>query len=160
MSNSAIRLLERAARLWPERVYVEEEGGSATYAALLARARTIGAALLGDRRPVVVYLPKSIDALAVFFGAMCAGRPYAPVDAHIPVARLEKIAQLEQKIDDMTDAMRQNQLQRMHAGADESAVIYSELLTDFERIGDHILNIGEAMTQISAPEYAYSPAEE
>ena len=92
MSNSAIRLLERAARLWPERVYVEEEGGSATYAALLARARTIGAALLGDRRPVVVYLPKSIDALAVFFGAMCAGRPYAPVDAHIPVTRLEKIA--------------------------------------------------------------------
>ena len=78
----------------------------------------------------------------------------------ITASRLEKIAQLEQKIDDMTDAMRQNQLQRMHAGADESAVIYSELLTDFERIGDHILNIGEAMTQISAPEYAYSPAEE
>ena len=78
----------------------------------------------------------------------------------ITATRLEKIAQLEQKIDDMTDAMRQNQLQRMHAGADESAVIYSELLTDFERIGDHILNIGEAMTQISAPEYAYSPAEE
>ena len=78
----------------------------------------------------------------------------------ITAARLEKIAQLEQKIDDMTDAMRQNQIQRMHAGADESAVIYSELLTDFERIGDHILNIGEAMTQISAPEYAYSPAEE
>lgn len=78
----------------------------------------------------------------------------------ITAARLEKIAQLEQKIDDMTDAMRQNQIQRMHAGADESSVIYSELLTDFERIGDHILNIGEAMTQISAPEYAYSPAEE
>lgn len=72
----------------------------------------------------------------------------------ITTARLEKIAQMEQKIDDMTAAMRQNQLQRMHAGADESAVIYSELLTDFERIGDHILNIGEAMTQISTPEYS------
>ena len=61
---------------------------------------------------------------------------------------------MEQKIDDMTAAMRQSQIQRMHAGADESAVIYSELLTDFERIGDHILNIGEAMTQISTPEYS------
>ncbi len=72
----------------------------------------------------------------------------------ITTTRLEKIAKLEQKIDDMTDVMRQNQLVRMHAGADESAVIYSELLTDFERIGDHILNIGEAMAQISAPEYS------
>ena len=56
---------------------------------------------------------------------------------------IKEIEQIEQKIDDMTDAMRQNQLQRMHAGADESAVIYSELLTDFERIGDHATNIAE-----------------
>ena len=69
----------------------------------------------------------------------------------ITTARLEKIAQMEQKIDDMTAAMRQSQIQRMHAGADESAVIYSELLTDFERIGDHIHNIGVAMTHISTP---------
>lgn len=70
----------------------------------------------------------------------------------ITTERLEQIAQLEQKIDDMTLALRQNQIQRMHNGADdESAVLYSELLTDFERIGDHILNIGEAMAQISQP---------
>lgn len=69
----------------------------------------------------------------------------------ITTTRLEKIAQMEQKIDDMTLAMRQSQLQRMHAGTDEATVIYSELLTDFERIGDHILNIGEAMAQLPTP---------
>ena len=70
----------------------------------------------------------------------------------ITTERLEQIAQLEQKIDDMTLTLRQNQIQRMHNGADdESAVLYSELLTDFERIGDHILNIGEAIAQASQP---------
>lgn len=70
--------------------------------------------------------------------------------------RISKISELEQRIDDMTLNMRQNQLRRMHDGADESAVLYSELLTDFERIGDHILNIGEALAQIANP-IAYDP---
>ena len=95
--NAAIRLLERAAGLWPERVAVEEETGSVTYRGLLDRARQIGSGLLGrglgGGQPVVVYLPKSIDALAVFFGALCAGDPYVPVDAHIPMNRLEKIVE-------------------------------------------------------------------
>ena len=38
-----------------------------------------------------------------------------------------------------------NQMRRMREGAcsDEACIIYSELLTDFERIGDHALNIAE-----------------
>lgn len=33
---------------------------------------------------------------------------------------------------------------------EEACVLYSELLTDFERIGDHVLNIGQAFTKIEA----------
>lgn len=95
--NSAIRLLETAAKRWPDKLAIEEENGTITYRRLLERARTIGTGLLGGGArhgsPVVVYLPKSIDALAVFFGALCAGGPYVPVDAHIPVARLQKIVE-------------------------------------------------------------------
>lgn len=56
-----------------------------------------------------------------------------------------EIEQLEQQIDDMTEAFRANQISRMQVGtcSDEGCVIYSEMLTDFERIGDHILNIGQ-----------------
>ena len=54
---------------------------------------------------------------------------------------------IEQKIDDMTEDYRQKQLERMQKGtcSEEGCIIYSEMLTDFERIGDHILNIGQEM---------------
>lgn len=62
---------------------------------------------------------------------------------------LSKVAALEQKIDDVTAQFRKNHLRRMRDGVcdGEEAVLYAELLMDFERLGDHILNIGE--------EYAY-----
>ena len=69
---------------------------------------------------------------------------------HIDMDRLKEISKIEQKIDDMTDTFRKNQMDRMQSGtcSDEACVLYSELLTDFERIGDHVLNIGEAMAPI------------
>ena len=58
---------------------------------------------------------------------------------------LERAASFEQKIDDMTGEFRDSQLDRMRRGtcSDEGGIIFSELLTDFERIGDHVLNIAE-----------------
>jgi phosphate:Na+ symporter len=62
---------------------------------------------------------------------------------------LSAVAQMEQKIDDMTDDFRRAQIQRMRDGLcdQEACIIYSELLTDFERIGDHVLNIAEELTK-------------
>ena len=58
---------------------------------------------------------------------------------------LGEIRQFEQKMDDMKLSYKQNQINRMKSGScsDEASIIYSEMLTDFERIGDHILNIGQ-----------------
>ena len=60
---------------------------------------------------------------------------------------IKAIVDIEQKIDDMTEDYRQKQLERMQKGtcSEEGCIIYSEMLTDFERIGDHILNIGQEM---------------
>ena len=60
-----------------------------------------------------------------------------------------RVAKAEQKIDDMTTLFRKNQIQRMTTGecSGEACVIYSEMLTDFERLGDHLLNIAEATTE-------------
>lgn len=65
---------------------------------------------------------------------------------------LSQVAQLEQKIDDMTEDFRRAQLIRMRDGvcSDEACILYSELLTDFERIGDHVLNIAQELNKAQA----------
>ncbi len=63
---------------------------------------------------------------------------------------LEKAQDLEQRIDDTTVQFRQNQIRRMRAKdcSVEVSIIYSEMLTDYERIGDHVLNIAQAYQAI------------
>lgn len=65
--------------------------------------------------------------------------------------KLSQIVQLEQKNDDMTAQFRQNQLDRIRKGScsEEGCVLYSELLTDFERIGDHALNISQSLQTVA-----------
>ena len=64
---------------------------------------------------------------------------------------LAQVMDTEQLIDDMTRTYREQHLQRMRQGncSEEACILYSELLTDFERIGDHILNIAQAYSRMS-----------
>ena len=68
------------------------------------------------------------------------------------LVQLADVAQMEQRIDDMTEQFRRSQLKRMKAGIcdQEACILYSELLTDFERIGDHALNIAQELTKARA----------
>ena len=72
-------------------------------------------------------------------------------DGTDPTAWLSKVSALEQRIDDMTESYRRHQMERMRKGAcsDEACIIFSELLTDFERIGDHALNIAQERARIA-----------
>lgn len=55
------------------------------------------------------------------------------------------VACIEQQMDDMTEQFRNNMYARLQGGtcSDEGSVLFSEMLTDFERIGDHALNIAD-----------------
>ena len=70
-----------------------------------------------------------------------------------------KMAQMEQKIDDMTDDYREHQLERLKSGvcSGDACVIYSEMLTDFERLGDHMLNIAEAAAESNRISFVIPP---
>ncbi len=77
------------------------------------------------------------------------------VDSNI-VGWHSKVACMEQSIDDMTKEYRNNAFERIKQGIckDEGSILFSEMLTDFERIGDHALNIADAMLEIKLASYA------
>lgn len=93
--NSAVCLLDRAAGLHGDKIAVEDENSSITYSQWRARARSVATALIGSgtgaNRPVIVMLPKSVEALVCFMGVLYSGCPYVPVDVTAPASRLQKI---------------------------------------------------------------------
>lgn len=58
---------------------------------------------------------------------------------------LSRAEMLEQKTDDMRDKYFKKQMQRLKKGKckPQSSIVFSEVLTDFERMGDHTLNIAQ-----------------
>jgi len=67
---------------------------------------------------------------------------------------LSRVSALEQKMDDMTEDYRNRMMHRIQEGtaSGEGSVLYTEMLTDFERIGDHALNIAQEMTEVRLAE--------
>ena len=63
---------------------------------------------------------------------------------------LVKVSKAEQKMDDMTESYRTAQMERMKTTtcSPEASIIYAQMLTDFERIGDHLLNIAEEFAKM------------
>ena len=68
-----------------------------------------------------------------------------------PTEWLSKIAALEQQMDDMTVSYRNHHIERMKQGlcSEQGCILFSELLTDFERMGDHMLNIAQSYAKIA-----------
>lgn len=84
---------------------------------------------------------ENMKALSLEFFDTISSLPAFDADA------LNAAEKTEQTFDDVTEEYRKNQLLRLESGTctGEACVLLNELLTDFERIGDHILNIAQSL---------------
>jgi D-alanine--poly(phosphoribitol) ligase subunit 1 len=95
--NSAIMMLEETVKKYGEKTAVSDEHTSITFNSLRAKAISAASGLLradqgeAGLKPVIVYLPKSVESIVCFTGAMYSGNPYVPVDSAIPMKRLQSI---------------------------------------------------------------------
>lgn len=73
------------------------------------------------------------------------------LDVALNKDKLSESLVLEQNIDDLTEEYRANMMERLKTSicTAEGSVIYSSVLIDFERLGDHLLNISENAYKIA-----------
>ncbi|MCD7736743.1 MAG: AMP-binding protein, partial [Lachnospiraceae bacterium] len=94
MRTNALEYLEESARRCPDKVAFADEDSSCTFYELQDRAQRIGTALTAwfpPKKPVPVFMEKSVETIGVFMGALYAGAFYVLVDTKHPAARIAQI---------------------------------------------------------------------
>ncbi|MGN0753323.1 MAG: Na/Pi cotransporter family protein [Aristaeellaceae bacterium] len=69
---------------------------------------------------------------------------------------IQQVEQTEQQIDDVTEALRQHHVDRLkqHKCSAKNGMIYLDILTNLERIGDHAENIATSVEKVQNPHHA------
>lgn len=91
---NVLEYLEESAGRVPQKTAVEDLSSSMTYQELWQASFTCGAALrryVKPRQAVAVFMDKTVQTLAVFFGAVYAGGFYCMLDPTQPAERLQHI---------------------------------------------------------------------
>ncbi|KAJ49904.1 sodium-dependent phosphate transport protein [Clostridium tetanomorphum DSM 665] len=67
------------------------------------------------------------------------------------VRMAKSVYEIEARIDELEETLRDNDIKRLNSSACEARVsaIYLDIISNFERVGDHSLNIAEAVLEIN-----------
>lgn len=96
MTSNILEWLEKTAMKYPNKIAVRDGIVEISFSELVERSKKIAALLISKenvatRKPIVIYMDKSIDALVAFFGVVYSGNFYVPIDVEMPFSRMEKI---------------------------------------------------------------------
>lgn len=96
MITNVLEYLERRAKLESdgEKSFFVDNQECVSYTEMVDCSKRIGSQLLANgyqRRPIAVFLPKSVKELKCFFGVIYSGNFYVPIDFEQPVDRIKKI---------------------------------------------------------------------
>lgn len=98
MQTSVLEWLEKAAIDKPDNLAICDEQASLTYKEYRSRSLGVAEAILnigyGRKRPIIVYLEKSIKVLVSFMGIAYSGNFYSPIDTSMPKSRVQKILEI------------------------------------------------------------------
>lgn len=96
MIKNVLEYLKNSARLYPEKTGFCDEKEEVSFYEMDLRAKKIAMQILRRNnemrnQPIAVYMEKSVQTLAVFFGIVYSGNFYVPLDVKSPLSRVEAI---------------------------------------------------------------------
>lgn len=86
--------LENACKCFPEKVAFVDNKDNITFSALREEAMHIAMGIIQCdffKKPVAIYLDKSIHCISTMFGIAYSGNFYTVIDTNMPIARIDKI---------------------------------------------------------------------
>ncbi|MBS7339852.1 MAG: AMP-binding protein [Lachnospiraceae bacterium] len=122
--KNVLEFLEKSALSVPTAIACGDEKEELSYSALLLASKKLGAFLsqhTAPRRPVALYLEKSVPTLIGFFGIVYAGGFYSALDPSQPMARTVKILETLEPSVVLTDYANRERAEEIIAELRETA---------------------------------------
>ena len=130
MHASVLEWLEKATVNYANKTAIVDEQESYTYKEYHDKAVGIAEAIIatgiGSKKPVVVYLNKSVKVLASFMGIAYTGNFYSPIDIDMPAQRVNRILEvLEPEVVITTEELKEEFSQFTYQG---KYLIYEDIM--------------------------------
>ncbi|RJR34380.1 MAG: amino acid adenylation domain-containing protein [Desulfobacteraceae bacterium] len=152
MRNSSVDFLYGTVIANGEKTALADVEGSLTFEDLFRRAYSLAKLLRRKvvNAPIMVYLPKSAEAVVAFAGILLSGNFYAPVDIRSPRVRLQKILSNLAPAAVVTGKEFEKELCSL--GADKSSFVYwqdvkneegltpEEMIADCRKVTDRVID--------------------
>ena len=94
MLNSAHKILSQSAKAVPQKLAFITPSDSITYISLDEKSSALATQILNlniNKSPILIILPKGIEAIISFFGVLKSGNFYTIIDENMPLERINKI---------------------------------------------------------------------
>lgn len=141
MNNMLItNYIDNAAERFPDKIAFVDEHRAITFTELRGEALHVAGALVERKlfkRPIVIFLEKSVECIAAFLGVAYSGNFYTPIDTEMPTSRIEKIIETLQP--QMIIASRQSQEKIGEWSGDVPIAPYEEIIqkpVDVSRVAE------------------------
>ena len=97
MNQNVLKYLEESTEFFPQKKAVVDENKSITYSELTNICSRIGTSvykMTGSKKPIGIYMEKSVDALCAILGVCYSGCYYTSFSTELPPERLFKMAEV------------------------------------------------------------------